>query len=58
MSKKDYTSNDKALKKALKKKCSSQPDLFNPELDFVIDKLNKRFGKIVVCYGDQKGRIK
>ena len=36
----------------------NQKDLFNPELFLTIDKINKRFGKDVIGYGNDKSDYK
>jgi len=43
--------------KTKKSTSSNQKDLFNPELFLTIDKINKKFGKDTVCFGDQLGNL-
>ena len=35
----------------------NQKDLFNPELFLTIDKINEKFGKDTICFGNQLGNI-
>ena len=47
----------KIINKTKKSTSSNQKDLFNPELFLTIDKINKKFGKDTVCFGDQLGNL-
>ena len=47
----------KIINKTNKSTSSNQKDLFNPELFLTIDKINKKFGKDTVCFGDQLGNL-
>ena len=47
----------KIINKTKKNTSSNQKDLFNPELFLTIDKINKKFGKDTVCFGDQLGNL-
>lgn len=47
----------KIVNKTKKSTSSNQKDLFNPELFLTIDKINKKFGKDTVCFGDQLGNL-
>ena len=48
---------NKIINKTNKSTSSNQKDLFNPELFLTIDKINKKFGKDTVCFGDQLGNL-
>ncbi|WHA04497.1 DUF4113 domain-containing protein [Candidatus Bandiella numerosa] len=49
--------HSKIINKTKKSTSSNQKDLFNPELFLTIDKINKKFGKDTVCFGDQLGNL-
>ena len=49
--------HSKITNKTKKSTSSNQKDLFNPELFLTIDKINKKFGKDTVCFGDQLGNL-
>ena len=51
------TKYSKIINKTKKSTSSNQKDLFNPELFLTIDKINKKFGKDTVCFGDQLGNL-
>ena len=51
------TKYSKIINKTKKNTSSNQKDLFNPELFLTIDKINKKFGKDTVCFGDQLGNL-
>ncbi|WP_236869848.1 hypothetical protein [Candidatus Bandiella numerosa] len=51
------TKYSKIINKTKKSTSSNQKDLFNPELFLTIDKINKKFGKDIVCFGDQLGNL-